>query len=189
MLASNVRKLMVKLTHTHAHIEFQGPVYLGPGFALNIPDAGELIVGPGVDFRRGFVCEISGNGRVTIGAGSTFTAHALIQCTTTIDIGPGAVFAQSPLIADGAHRFRDHTKHVFEQGYDYRPITIGRNATVMAKCTIVSDIGEGAFIGAHTLVNRPVPPFCFAAGSPVKVIEYFGPPERRAEILGAGTDG
>jgi acetyltransferase-like isoleucine patch superfamily enzyme len=181
-----MRRMMIVATHRHCRVEFRGPVYLGPGFHLNIPDGGQLIVGAGVDFRRGFVCEISGNGRVTIGDGSTFTSDALIQCTTTIDIGKGTVFAQAPMIADGAHRFRDHSKHMFDQGYDFRPITIGDNAVVMSKCTIVSSIGEGAFIGAHTLVNKPVPAFCFAAGSPVKVLEYFGPPERRPESLDAG---
>jgi acetyltransferase-like isoleucine patch superfamily enzyme len=187
-LASDVRKLIIMATHRHCRVEFQGPVYLGPGFRLQIPDAGELIIGPGVDFRRGFVCEISGNGRVTIGAGATFTSHSLIQCTTTIDIGKRATFGQSLMIADGAHKFRDHTKHLLDQGYDFHPITIGDNAVVMSKVTIISDIGEGAVVGAHSLVNRPVPAFCFAAGTPVKVIEYFGPPERRPETLDAGRD-
>jgi acetyltransferase-like isoleucine patch superfamily enzyme len=184
-MASDLRRLMIKATHRHCRVEFQGPVYLGPGFHLNIPDAGQLIIGPGVDLRRGFVCEISRDGRVVIGAGSTFTSAALIQCTTTIDIGRGTVFGQSVQIADGAHRFRDYEKHMFEQGYEFNPITIGDNAIVMSKCTIVSDIGEGAFIGAHTLVNKPVPAYCLAVGTPVKVIEYFGPPERRPEILDA----
>jgi len=186
--ASNVRKLMVRATHRHCHVEFQGPVYLGRGFRLNIPDNGELIVGPGVDFREGFVCEISGNGRVSIGAGSTFTSHALVQCSTSIDIGTRVTFGQSVMIADGSHRFRDHTKHLLDQGYDFAPVTIADNATVMTKCTIISDIGEGAVVGAHTLVNKPVPAYCFVAGTPARVIEYFGPPERRPEFLDAGRD-
>lgn len=176
---------MIRMTHTHARVEFNGPVYLGPGFHLNIPDRGQLIVGAGVDLRRGFVCEISGGGRVTIGDGVTFTSHALIQCSTSIDIGDRAVFGQSVMMADGNHRFRDHTKHLLAQGYDFRPLTIAQNAIVMSKCTILHDIGEGAIVGAHTLVNRPVPAFTLVGGTPVKVLEYFGPPERRAEILGA----
>jgi len=61
---STTRRLMIEATHLHCHVEFRGPVRIGPGFAIDIPDRGTLIVGPGVDFRRGFVCEISGEGRV-----------------------------------------------------------------------------------------------------------------------------
>lgn len=126
---------------------------------------------------------------MTIGQGATFTSHTLIQCSTTIDIGERTVFGQATMIADGAHRFRDWTRHMFDQGYDFNPVRIGDNAIVMTKCTIVADIGEGAFIGAHTLVNQPVPAYCFAAGTPVKVIEYFGPPDRRPADLEVGRDG
>jgi acetyltransferase-like isoleucine patch superfamily enzyme len=183
MLTSRLRRFAIVATHRHCRVEFQGPVYLGRGFHLNIPDRGQLIVGPGVDFRRGFICEISGRGRVSIGGGSVFTSDALIQCSTTIDIGTRCVFGQSLMIADGSHRFRDWTRHVLDQGYDYRPITIGDNAFVMTKCTIISDIGEGAVVGANSLVNRPIPAFSFAGGVPARVIEYFGPPERRPPEL------
>src|SRR5947209_20507054 len=77
-IASRLRQLSVTLTHLHCRLEFQGPVRVGPGFALDIADHGSFIVGPGVDFRRGFVCEISGSGRVAIGAGTVFSSNALL---------------------------------------------------------------------------------------------------------------
>jgi acetyltransferase-like isoleucine patch superfamily enzyme len=156
---------------------------------LSIPGRGELIVGMGVEFRGGFVCEVSEGGRVRIGAGSIFTSDALIQCTTSIDIGERAVFGQALQIADGAHRFRDWTRHLLDQGYDFRPITIGDRAIVHAKCTIVADLGEGAIVGANSLVNKPVPAFCLAGGVPARVIEYFGPPDQRPPELDVGRHG
>lgn len=182
-LASHVRRLLISLTHRHCHVEFQGHVHLGPGFNLNIPGPGRFIVGPGVEFRRGFSCEIGGDGVVHIGAGSAFTWNVVIQCTTSIDIGKHCVLAQSVTIADGSHKFRDWTKPMSQQGYDFRPITIGDRANVMAKSTILADVGEGAFIGANSVVVRPIPDFCLAVGAPARVIEYFGPPERRPPEL------
>lgn len=182
-LASRFRRLMIAATHRHCRVEFQGPVYIGPGFHLEIPDRGELIIGPKVEFRRGFVCEISASGRVSIGAGSVFTSSALIQCTTSIDIGRRAVFGQALQMADGSHRFRDWTKHLLDQGFEFRPITIGDRAIVHAKCTVVADLGEGAIIGANSFVNKPIPAHCLAGGVPARVLEYFGPPERRPEEL------
>jgi acetyltransferase-like isoleucine patch superfamily enzyme len=148
-----------------------------------MPDAGEFIVGPGVDFRRGFVCEISGSGRVSIGGGSIFTSNVLVQCSTSIDIGDRCTFAQSVLIVDGNHRFRDYPTHVLDQGYDFTPIRIEDNVTVFSKSTVWASIGTGAVIGAHSLVTRPVPAYCLAVGVPARVVEYFGPPEGRPPEL------
>jgi len=170
-------------THRHCRVEFQRPVRLGPRFQLHIPDAGEFVVGPDVDFRRDFVCEIYGTGRVSIGAGSIFTSNSVVLCSTTVEIGARCVFVQGTLIADGNHRFRDWRRHLLDQGYDFRPIKISDGAVVMSKCTILADIGKGAVIGANSLVNKPVPAYCLAGGVPAQVIEYFGPPELRPEGL------
>lgn len=184
-LASRARQFAVEAPHRHCRVEFQGPVRLGPGFSLDIPGNGTLVVGTGVDFRRGFVCEISGGGVVTIGDGSIFTSHALIQCTTSIDIGRRCVFGQDLLIVDGKHRYGHPELHALEQGYDYRPIRIGDGVLVMSKCTIVADIGEGSFIGAHSLVARPIPAHCLAFGTPAKPADFFRSPAQADRVLSA----
>ena len=187
--ASEWRKLVVRATHRHCRVEFQGPVYLGPGFSLDIPGPGTFIVGSGVTFRRGFVCEISGDGRVEIGDGCTFTSHALIQCSTSIVIGPGCVFGQSLSIVDGRHRFRDPDVPMLSQGYAFRPVRIEDGVTVMGKCTIVADVGRRAVIGAHSLVLDDVPAYTLAVGTPARPVEYFGhgdpPPGVRPSVPGA----
>ena len=176
-VASEARRAMIMATHRHTRVEIPRISRLGPGFDLIIPGTGEFVVDDGADFRRGFVAEVNDGGRITIGMGCTFTSFALIQCSTSITIGRRCVFGQNLMIADGNHRFRDHTQHLLDQGYDFRPVTIGDNAVVTSKCTILADVGEGAVIGANSVVTRPVPAFCLAAGAPAKVIEYFGPPE------------
>jgi acetyltransferase-like isoleucine patch superfamily enzyme len=182
-LASDLRRMSIRLTHRHCTVEFRGPVRLGPGFTLYIPDRGTFIVGNGVDFRRDFRCEISGDGRVEIGDGTVFTADALIQCTTSITIGRRCALGQATFIADGNHKFRDWTKHLLDQGYNFRPITIEDNAIVMSKGTVLNSIGRGAIIGANSVVTKPIPAYCVAVGAPAKVVEYFGPPEMRPAEL------
>ena len=184
-LASDLRRIAITATHGHATVEFRGPVRLGPGFALDMPDGGTFIVGSGVDFRRGFVCEIGGSGRVSIGDGSVFTSHALVQCSTSIDIGRRCIFGQSLLIADGNHRWRDPSQHLLDQGYDFRPISIADGAVVMTKSTVQASIGERAIVAAHSLVTRPVPAYTLVGGTPARPLEYFGPDELRPESLRA----
>jgi acetyltransferase-like isoleucine patch superfamily enzyme len=178
-LMSWLRKRWVLLRHPHADIRFEGPVYLGPGFSLHIPHEGSFVVGPGVEFRRGFRAELEG-GRITIGAGSIFTYYVLMQCSTSIDVGERCMFGQSTIVVDGNHRFRDLERPMLEQGYDFTPIHIGDDATITTKCTIMADVGERAFVGANAVVARAVPPFTVAAGVPARPIEYFGPSEREA---------
>lgn len=172
---SRLRRMKVLATHRHAEIRFEGPARLGPGFSVWIPDRGALIIGPGVEFRRGFRIEIAADGRVVIGAGTTFTYECLIQCTTSIEIGQRCLFGQSVLIVDGSHRFRDPSLPIGEQGYDYRPIRIGDDVAVMTKSTVIADIGEHSFVGANSVVTRDVPPYSLAVGAPARVIESFGP--------------
>ena len=176
-LMSWLRKGWVQLRHPHADVQFGPGVYLGPGFSLHIPRAGTFIAGPGVEFRRGFRAELEG-GRIEIGAGSVFTYYVLMQCTTSIEVGERCMFGQSTIVVDGNHRFRDLDKPMLDQGYDFTPVRIGDDATITTKCTIMADVGERAFVGANSVVTRPVPPYTVAVGAPAKPIEYFGPPDR-----------
>jgi len=47
-------------------------------------------------------------------------------------------------------------------------VWIGCNSTVLRGVTI----GDGAVIGANSLVNRSVPPYAIAVGNPAKIVKY-----------------
>ena len=174
------RQRWVFLRNPRACIEFRGPVYLGPGFSVDMPHGGTLIVGPNVEFRRGFRAEFgSQDARITIGANCVFTYDVVVQCTTSIDIGQQCVFAQGTTIADGSHRFRDPEQPMLQQGYNLRPIRVGDYASVMAKATIIADVGEHSFVAANAVVTAAVPPYCLAAGVPARVIDSFADPDER----------
>jgi acetyltransferase-like isoleucine patch superfamily enzyme len=175
-IASWLRKRWVLLRHPQAVIRFGAGTYLGPGFSLFIPGEGSFIVGDGVEFRRDFRAEISGNGRVTIGSGTVCTYSVLIQCTTTIDIGERCMFGQTTILLDGQHRFRDLDRPMLEQGYDFHPLRIEDDAVLTTKCTVMADVGKRAFVGANAVVTRPIPPYTVAVGAPARPIDYFGPP-------------
>jgi acetyltransferase-like isoleucine patch superfamily enzyme len=175
-LMSWLRKRWTIFRNPHAHIDFQGPVYLGPRFSLHAPQGGTFIVGPGVEFRRGFRCELGPTARITIGGGSVFTYDVLVQCDTSIDIGERVMFGQCTMVVDGNHRYRDLTKPMLQQGYDYRPLRIEDDVTTTTKCTIIANIGTRTVLGANSVVTRDLPPYCVAGGTPARVIDYFGPP-------------
>ncbi len=191
-LMSRLRKRWVLIRNPQATIRFQEPVYLGPGFSLHMPEGGIFIVGPGVEFRRGFRAEVGATGKIVIGAGSYLTYDVIIACSTTIEIGERCGVGQSTFVSDGNHRYRDLEKPFLEQGYNFRPIRIEDDVQIHSKCTIVASIGRRAVIGANAVVTRPVPAYTVAGGVPAKVIDYFGPagsePAELAESDPSGSD-
>lgn len=169
-VASDLRRRALTATHGHGTVVFRGPVRLGPGFALDMPGPGTFDIGVGVDLRRGFVCEIAGSGRVVIGDGSIFTRDALVQCSTSIEIGRRCVFGQNVLLADGNHRYDDPSRHLLDQGYDFVPLVVGDGVVVMSGCTVVAPLGERCIVAAGSVVTRPVPAYTLVGGAPARVL-------------------
>lgn len=176
ILMSELRKLRVRLLHPAARIEFGADTYLGPGFSLFIPERGTFITGERVEFRSGFRAELAGDGRIVFGSDSVCTYNVLMQCSTSIEIGERCMFGQSTMVVDGQHRFRDLNLPMLDQGYDFAPVTIGDDATITSKTTIMASVGERGFVAANAVVTKPVPPFTVVGGVPARVLDYFGPP-------------
>jgi acetyltransferase-like isoleucine patch superfamily enzyme len=178
------------LRNRHVDIRFEGPVYLGPGFSIHSPHRSTFIVGPHVEFRRGFRVELDPGATVRIGRGSRFTYDVLIQCGDRVEIGEQCMFGQASAIFDGNHRFRDLARPMLEQGYDLRPVTIEDEAVITTKCTIIgARVGRRAFIGANSVVTRDIPPYTVAVGAPARPVDYFGPEsERPPELPDARSD-
>ncbi|MFN2544479.1 MAG: hypothetical protein ABR600_07905 [Actinomycetota bacterium] len=176
LLMSELRKAWVRLLHPGATIRFGAGTYVGPGFRLHIPHGGTFTTGERVQFRYGFRAEITGEGRIVFGDGCICTYDVLMQCSTSIEIGDRCVFGQSTIVVDGQHRFRDTTKPMVEQGFDFEPVSIGDDVLITSKCSVMASVGQRTLVGANAVVTRPAPPYCVMAGVPARVIDYYGPP-------------
>ena len=180
---SGLRKRWVLFRHPHGDVRFGQGSYLGPGFSLHMPTTGSFFVGPGVEFRRGFRAEVWDGGRITIGRDTVFTYYVVMQCSNEITVGERCQFGQSTMVVDAQHRFRNLERPMMAQGYDSARVRIEDDAVVTTKCTIMSSIGTRAFVGANSVVSRPIPAFTVAVGSPARPIDYFGPPGGEPEEL------
>lgn len=67
------------------------------------------------------------------------------------------------------------------------PVVIGDYAWIGMNCLFLKgvSIGEGAMIGAGSVVTRDVPPFCLAAGAPARVLRRLGAKDGRVTPLAA----
>lgn len=113
--------------------------------------------------------------------------NVYVNCFTMIsgevEIGDGVLISQFVTIWARAHRFMDrdlpiwdlHGEHgVADNGYDTQPIRIGAGAWIGPQATIFRgvSIGEGAVIGAGSVVTHDVPAYAVCWGVPAQVVKY-----------------
>lgn len=84
-----------------------------------------------------------------------------------ITLGEQATVSQGTYLCSASHDFEDRTMPLI-----YYPITIAAQAWVSANCFIGpgTTVGEGAVVGACSVVVKDVPPWTVVAGNPARVI-------------------
>jgi virginiamycin A acetyltransferase len=104
-------------------------------------------------------------------------------------IGRYTSVGQNFLVLDGSHPLTHKSTHPFFFNPDFRyvstlgikrraKLTIGNDVYIGANVVLlpaVESIGNGAVIGAGSVVTKDVPPFAIVGGNPAKLIRYrFG---------------
>ena len=140
-----------------------------------VEDGASLIVnsqfnigyGSDVEIFRGGKLEIKGESGVNR-VGGTNIGFTLV-CSDSIEIGEGCQIGRNVTIRDN-----NGNHYLSQQGYKTsRPVVIGKHVWLCEGCTIMSGvkIGDGAIIGAGSLVMTNIPPFSLASGNPAKVVQ------------------
>lgn len=118
---------------------------------------------------------------IVIGDGSSIGDESQLTAIEGIHIGRGVLTGKKVLISDNSHG--DCVSHPEEAAmrpldrpmYSRGPVTIGDNVWIGEKATVVGGvtIGEGAVIGANSVVTHDIPAFAVAAGCPAKVVKMI----------------
>ena len=109
--------------------------------------------------------EVGRNAVLNIGNDVSINRSSRVYCLRSISIGSDVVIGENVLI-------RDTDGHKLIGSDSSGPISMGNHVWIGAKATILKgvEIGEGAVIGANSVVTRNIPPHCLAVGSPARVI-------------------
>jgi len=119
---------------------------------------------------------------VEIGAGVQVWVPWNLTMGEYSSIGFGAEIYNFAAVVIGRHVVISQYNYVCTSTHDYthpyfplvsKPITIGSQAWVASGCLLSPGItiGEGAVIGARSLVTKSMPPWMVCAGSPCKPIK------------------
>ena len=95
---------------------------------------------------------------------------------SSLKVGDYCMLSANMLIMGGGHIFDDRDIPIGQQGNIGKTsleigdkVWVGFNVTVLAGC---KRIGNGAVIGAGSVVTHDVPDFAIVGGNPAKIIKY-----------------
>lgn len=91
-----------------------------------------------------------------------------------VSIGHRALIGYRTSIFSSNHHVPMGVGQIFESGHDFAEVKIGNDVWIGASCVILPGvtIGEGAVVGAGSVVTKDVAPFAMVAGVPAKLIRY-----------------
>ena len=168
---------------THRKLE------IGPGTVFNVPvrshGTGTLIIG--ADNMFGFVpAPRMGCGEILlqprdeiaqihIGNHNAFSNNVSLVAIGKISLGNGCLIGDQVTIFDSdAHEINPLTRT--RSVGPVKPVIIGNNVWLGSRVMVLKGvtIGDNSVIAAMSVVTKPVPANCVAAGNPAKIIRSIG---------------
>lgn len=108
---------------------------------------------------------------IKIGKNVFINACCRFQDQGGIEIGDGSLIGHNTTIATLNHDFNPDKRANLHPS----PVKIGKNVWIGSDCTILPgvEIGDGAVIGAGSVVTKNIPANSIAVGSPARVIKQI----------------
>jgi acetyltransferase-like isoleucine patch superfamily enzyme len=146
-------------------------VYLGQGVSISHPDLVNLYgceigdgtkIGPFVEIQRG----------VVVGKNCKISSHSFLCSGVVLEdgvfVGHGVMFVNDlyPRATNEAGALQTEADWELARTLVKPGASIGRNATILGGVTV----GEGALVGAGSVVTHDVPSFAIVAGVPARVM-------------------
>ena len=151
-----------------------GVIVIGDNFTCN-----NMFTSNSVGLIQPCLFNIYGRDSKIIIGNNVGISGSTINATTTITIGDNTIIGSGCLITDtDSHPIVAELRNglTWVDHVEKAPIVIGNSVFIGARCIILKGvtIGEGAVIGAGSVVTKDVPAHSVVAGNPAKIIRYLG---------------
>lgn len=134
----------------------------------------KINVGDNCTFHEGVRIVVNKEGSLKIGNRTLISSNVNINSGVgNIKIGSNTMIAANTYIINSDHDVFDALS-VRDSGHITKDIKIGNNVWIGANCTILKgvNIGEGAIIGAGSIITKDVKPYSINYGSPCDFKRY-----------------
>ncbi len=122
------------------------------------------------------ITTIESPNKISIGNNVWISKNIALYGSGGIKIGDDVVIAKDVSIISSNHAFRKSGEKINSQGYENakKPITIGNDVWIGDRAIILKEVsvGNGAVIGAGSVVTKDLPNYSIAAGNPARVIGH-----------------
>lgn len=107
--------------------------------------------------------------------GVTIQQGLHLTCAKHIEIGENTAIAANVTITDIHHPYTDVTIPIEHQDLEISEVSIGRDCKIYNGAVILPGvhIGDHVTVGANAVVNRDIPDYSVAVGSPAIIIKRY----------------
>ena len=137
---------------------------------ITLADNAQLTLYGDVILYEGVGVRITEGAKLSIGDHTYINRSASIDCTQEITIGDYCAISDNVQILDSDFHpitYNGETSTMSKPVHIGNHVWIGRSAIILKGVTI----GDGAIVGAGSVVTRDVPARCLVAGNPARVIK------------------
>ncbi len=129
----------------------------------------------GKNFRFGYNSEFVDHRLIEVGDNVFMGLDTTINTTVAVQIHDNVMFGKRVTIMGGDHNISEvgTPMRFVKTGGKNEPIVIEKNAWIGSNVTILKGvkIGEGAVVGAGSVVVRSIPPYSVCVGNPAKPLK------------------
>ena len=173
-----MQKPIVRIFQRYLVPRFIASIYFSIRYRCLVSTKSQVQLSSNISFGRGTVVKPfaviqTQTGRIRIGSNSAVSSFDHLSTgTQDLIIGDNVRIAPNVTLLGGTRNFRRKDILIVNQGSTNPGLTIGDDVLIGANVVVLPGchIGEGAVIGAGSVVDREVAPYSIVAGVPAREV-------------------
>lgn len=163
----------LKIRGNPGNISFGENVSVYGDIDLRNRENGRIIVCDNVSIDTNVRFVAANNATLTINPGSRIGPYSIFNCGEDVSIGKDVLVAGFSYIQSSNHGIKKGTL-IKEQAHTYGKISIGNDVWLGGHVSILAGVtlGNGAVIGAKSVVTKDISENAIAAGIPANIISF-----------------